>query len=459
MAESPEKRVRDAARRGEEAVFNAGETVPAALVVELACKPEGDESVHPKGVQIMGATIIGELDFEDRTLTRPLWLERCAITDGITLDRARARVLGIQDCPDIGGIAADSLYLASSLFLRGSTVTGRVFLVKADIGGNLDCDRAHLDGGNGPALQADGLKVCGDLFLQDGFKAKGTIRLLGADIGGDLSLAGAALDGGAGKALQADKVTVGGHLILLDRFTAKGALVLSGAHVGTLNDSWDCWPTQKGGLELYGFTYGAIAAHCALDAKSRLRWLRLQPKRDYFDPQPYEQLAKVMKAQGHNADARAVLIAKERDRRPFLPWHKRFLSFWFDVLVGYGYRPWLAAAWMAVFIAGGALLVARADHLGHMVPAKERVYMDKLYAESRVLPAEYPHLQPVVYSLDVFLPFVDLQQEDYWMPTDQRGQSRVFGRGMMLWRWLHIALGWALSALFVAGITGLIKKE
>ncbi|OAN48877.1 hypothetical protein A6A05_02515 [Magnetospirillum moscoviense] len=390
--------------------MDVGETIPAALVVELACKPEGDESVHPKGVQIRGATIIGELDFEDRTLTRPLWLSECTIADGINLRGARAKVLGFQDCPKIGGIEAGELRVDRSLLLRRSTVKGRVYLIGADIGGSLECSGSYLDGGDEPALRADMLKVAGAIFLRNGFRAN-------------------------------------------------GALVLDRAHVGALNDSPDCWPTQKGGLELNGFTYGALAAHCGLDSDSRLRWLHLQPKLNYFDPQPYEQLAKVMKAQGHNADARAVLIAKERDRRPFLQWHKRVLSVLFDVLVGYGYRPWLAAVWMAVFIAGGALAVAQADHLGHMVPAKERVYMDKAYVADRVLPAEYPHLQPVVYSLDVFLPFVDLQQEDYWMPTDQRGQARVFGRGMMLWRWLHIAFGWALSALFVAGITGLIKKE
>ncbi|MBF0324659.1 MAG: hypothetical protein HQL42_06250 [Alphaproteobacteria bacterium] len=390
--------------------LDVGETIPAALVVELACKPEGDESVHPEGVRIDMATIFGCLNFEGRTLTRPLWLSQCTIASGINLNHARAKVLGLVDCPRIGGIEADNLRTDGSLILSGSKVQGRAFLIGGQVDGDVDCSGAHLDGYGGPALQADRLKVVGALFLREGFRAK-------------------------------------------------GLLVLDHAAVGTLVDDPDCWPTPPGGLSLNGFTYDAIAAHCRLDARSRLDWLHLQPKEGFFDPQPYEQLAKVMKAQGHNADARAVLIAKERDRRPFLPRRKRVLSFWFDALVGYGYRPWLAAVWMAVFIAGGALAVAQADHLGHMVPAKERVYMDKLYAESRVLPAEYPHLQPVVYSLDVFLPFVDLQQEDYWMPTDQRGQARVFGRGMMLWRWLHIALGWALSALFVAGITGLIKKE
>jgi hypothetical protein len=130
-----------------------------------------------------------------------------------------------------------------------------------------------------------------------------------------------------------------------------------------------------------------------------------------------------------------------------------------DKVVGYGYSPWRALIPMTAFILFGWLLFAAADRYGHMVPAKERVYMDREYKDTHVLPTDYPHLQPLVYSIDLFLPFVDLHQEDYWTPTDQRGQNRRLGHFAKVWRWVHIGLGWVLSALFVAGITGLVKRE
>jgi len=36
------------------------------------------------------------------------------------------------------------------------------------------------------AIVADGLKLEGDIFLNEGFHAEGAVRLLGATIGGDL---------------------------------------------------------------------------------------------------------------------------------------------------------------------------------------------------------------------------------------------------------------------------------
>ncbi len=176
MGNTPEEKVRRAAKLGEFAIFTPGETIPASLIVELACCAEGDSSVHAKGVRIKDATIEGQLDFEDRTLTRPLILVGCAIAAGICLDRSRAAVLSFVDCPEIGGIAANSLVTEASLFLRGSKVTGRVSLVGARIDGALDCDGATLDGNGGNALDGDGLHVAGGLFLRGGFFATGRLN-------------------------------------------------------------------------------------------------------------------------------------------------------------------------------------------------------------------------------------------------------------------------------------------
>ncbi|CUW40411.1 protein of unknown function [Magnetospirillum sp. XM-1] len=131
------------------------------------------EKGPPKGLRITGATIQGRLDFEGCTLPRPLLLGACTIADGITLRRATAMDLGFQVCPLIGGIEGGGLKVDNDLFLRRSTITGRVFLAGAKIGGNLECNGATLDGGEGNAMNADRLEVKGGVFLRDGFSAKG----------------------------------------------------------------------------------------------------------------------------------------------------------------------------------------------------------------------------------------------------------------------------------------------
>jgi hypothetical protein len=79
----------------------------------------------------------------------------------------------------------------------------------------------------------------------------------------------------------------------------------------------------------------------------------------------------------------------------------------------------------------------------------------------------YERLYPLLYSLDVFLPFVNLHQEHYWWPdADASGRCRVLratvncrGSFVLYYLWAQIIAGWILSAIFVAGVTGLIKGD
>jgi hypothetical protein len=54
------------------------------------------------------------------------------------------------------------------------------------------------------------------------------------------------------------------------------------------------------------------------------------------------------------------------------------------------------------------------------------------------------------YSLDLFLPFVDLQADDVWKPKTNERFLRHYVR-------LHVMLGWILVPLVLAALTGLIK--
>ena len=79
----------------------------------------------------------------------------------------------------------------------------------------------------------------------------------------------------------------------------------------------------------------------------------------------------------------------------------------------------------------------------------------------------YPRLFPLLYSLDVFLPFVNLHQEHYWWPdADGSGECTILGRKfgvrgsvVQYYLWLQIMSGWLLSAIFLAGVTGLMRSD
>jgi hypothetical protein len=207
-------------------------------------------------------------------------------------------------------------------------------------------------------------------------------------------------------------------------------------------DDEQSWP-PAGRLLLDGFEYRALAGTAPLSSTQRLRWLRLQPPRP-FAPQPYEQLAKVLRAMGHEQDARAILVAKQKDRlrfaelsRPARAWG-RFLG----VTICHGYAPWRSLVFIAAFLLLGWGVFGCAGELGVMQSLKES--------------ASQP-LQPFMYSADVFFPFLDLHQETHWLPDPRRAPP--WGAVMRWYLWLHIVMGWVFSTLAVAAFTGLVRKD
>jgi hypothetical protein len=85
----------------------------------------------------------------------------------------------------------------------------------------------------GYTLAADGVKVAGNILLNEGFASAGALRLAGADIAGSLICGDAQLDGcdENGYALVADEIRVGGSMLLNQGFTSCGAVRLPGANI------------------------------------------------------------------------------------------------------------------------------------------------------------------------------------------------------------------------------------
>jgi hypothetical protein len=61
---------------------------------------------------------------------------------------------------------------------------------------------------------------------------------------------------------------------------------------------------------------------------------------------------------------------------------------------------------------------------------------------------------------------VNLRQEQHWWPDESASECTIFGlkipvRGSVLryYLWLQVIAGWLLSAIFIAGVTGLIHND
>lgn len=212
-----EKALIAACREGQVCEVNDGElpaegatepSVRAALIRLLAL--EGT-SLHEKGVWLKGAVITGQLDLSFDRCRGRLFLLNCRFAEKPRMLQTELAQLSLGGS-HLPGLFAQGSKVTGSMFLRGVTATGTVAVNGAQIGGQLDCTGATLDGGKGEALNAQGAKVTGSMIL-DGVTATGTVDVGGAQIGGQLDCEGATLNGGRGKALNGQSLRVEGQFL------------------------------------------------------------------------------------------------------------------------------------------------------------------------------------------------------------------------------------------------------
>ena len=481
-----ERKLIDACRTGKPCNFD--EEAPEIGTEANTIRPElirflllgGDEKtpVHPTGVRLRGAWIGGDLDLVSCHCSRPLLLPICKIGGELILYGAELPLLSLAGS-HISGIRGDGLRVRGDVSLRrGFKADGPVRLVGATIGGNMDCENGSFNASSGFALVCDRAVIAGNVFLRSGFLAEGLVRLLGAQIGGNLECDKGSFTAKEGIALNLDHAVITGGLFFRNVTAVTGTVDLSACTAEVLVDdaaSWGMVPR----LSLNGFRYGRIS-YGPTDATTRIAWLKttqLKGYEDEFWPQPWEKLIKVLREMGHEEDAKLVAMAKQdemRARGKIRPLARPFHAL-FGWLAGYGYRPLRTVGWMLGVWLSCSVLYLSAGVTGTMAPS------DALTVEQHAddcgkpvgthnstwttcpnLPKEYTTFNPWLYSLDVILPLVDLQQEKLWAPLVMKDDAKtwiwqgVFARWVM---WFEILFGWVGSLLLAAVLGNLPKRD
>jgi hypothetical protein len=141
----------------------------------------------------------------------------------------------------------------------------------------------------------------------------------------------------------------------------------------------------------------------------------------------------------------------------------RFYNYFLGLTIAHGYRPQNALWYSSALIILGAVVFNYGYANQLISPSSNFGPFDE--SKSQVSP-NYPVFNPVVYSIDVFLPIVDFHQESHWLPNGKRGRDiNLFlfktssDKLFLYYFWLHIVLGWILTSLSVAGFTGLIRSQ
>lgn len=470
-----EQRLVDWLQRGNRGTCEISEEVPEAPTPDVTLRATlirylalgGCEACRPPetGVRVKGAWIKGDdsrgnntrgLDFEGASLPFDLGLRACRIPDRMIFRSAKVRNLFLGESCLGAEFMGDRLQAAGGIFLRNTKVLGSLSLDGARIGGDLVCE---------------------------GTKLRATVR-----------------------ALSADRSQIAGTMFMCDNAEIGGRVSLIAAEIGDVHDDPRCWPQR---IELDHCRYrGFLGPEAPTDANRRLDWLsRSEQQPGEFRPDAYEHCAKVLREMGHEADARVILIEKEKLQRkaqreregqalaelrkamaekPGLQGKFIASSAWLwlrtrwdgalGFFVGYGRKP-LNALWRGLLPmwAIGTVVFLLVAWVGQIKPNLPQLQVHPAWVDcaewgARRWPSHatqvacfrdqpegqsYPHFNALFYSADTLFPVVSLEMQSYWIPDD----TKPLGMLARWYLWAHIIMGWALTLLAVAGFSGLIKTD
>ena len=486
-----------------------GETAPAirAGLLRLALTGADPELTLPdKGLRLKGARIEGVLDLRAVETRFDMAFSSCHFTDRPEMMNARLRSVYMTDCY-LPGLFADGAVLEGSLFLRGGTlVKGDLRLAGTRIEGDMQLCDVALKAEGQDAVFAPTLKVGGSVYLGDypfsetrtELQCEGAIFLASAQIENDLFITRCAVSPkeGAGGGLFASseehgpqnaislaRARIGGILYFRENQIARGAVSLAGCHAARLRDE-PSGPGASYPVRLDGFTYDDFSRHAETGLEARLEWLARRPEDADFTAQPYEQFARVLTHMGHRSDARTVRMRKEavlrrEDRRTLRARDGRTLRWWLsgaadlimEYAVGFGYRPGRALALAVVLVVALGLFFAQVWRAGDMAPNAAPILVSAGWqaavqshpdnpAEFWSAPGQagqdYETFNAIAYAADVFVPLVSLGQEAAWAPSTSRSP---LGRVGWWLRWIAAGLGWVLTALGAAAVTGAVRQD
>ncbi|MFV0411104.1 MAG: hypothetical protein ACK5LJ_15815 [Paracoccus sp. (in: a-proteobacteria)] len=458
-----------------------------------------NHSVFASGIRADGLEAAGCLFLRDITSEGELSLPGARIGGDLSLSRARLPQMGIA-------LGADGVMVRGSVFLRNMLAGGEVRLLGAQVAGSLDCEGMVLSEpgakdvpaipgapGQGSAapgfvsMSADGIELRGGLLLRNS-RIAGELRLPGARIGGDLDCEGAILSA-PGMALNSDGAQITGTWFWRNGAKSLGTIDMNGARIGAIDDDPACWPDR---ILLNRCQYGALVG-TGVSGAARRDWLARStpPEGRGFWSQPYEECARVLRAAGLGADARGLMIEKERRLRQVRHqqlgqelgtsqgffrgtglFFKRWLLWFWDRIAGltlaYGCRPYQALVPMLLLLLFGAWVFGRAADQGAIRPVRTDMQSAVEWADCANPPERqpecflqrpgamsYPRFNSLIYSADTLIPAIPLGMQSYWAPDDRK----LAGDTAQSYLWVHIALGWTLIFLALAGFAGLISSD
>lgn len=346
-----------------------------------------------KGALFTGIEVTGNAFFNQTLFEGPFLMDDGTVGGQFQADEARF-------LNSSNGALFNQIFIQDTASFNRAWFEGGVDFSGAEILGQFQANGAHFQHPERPAILSS-LKVDTDAFFRKTVW-KGPVRFWGSEIQGAFDLSEASFQNPAA-------IVDFSHLRARDVF---------------FRDSF-----FAGTLRLDHLSYQSIDAG---DREGEFGNLFTLAERASFNAGVYGRMERFLQERGLPSAANEIFIAcKERERRERLPrysllwWTNGFLG----IAAGHGRHPERVleiSAWIVIF---GGLLVFRSGRMKSHDP----------YAKLQ--------FNPFWYSLDIFLPLVDLRTACEWTPKPQSRWVRHYQR-------IHILLGWILVPLFLASLFG-----
>ncbi len=363
-------------------------------------------------VILIGAKVDGQLAMGGSTFKGKVDMNSLEVDGSLLMHAAEIKKEGKTiSIPTVfeGDVILIGAKVGGQLEMGGSTFKGKMNMDSLQVGSHLLMRNAKFETGEGIYLLVS--QISGNLDISNSKKIP-SLDLTGATIKGEFSL--------------------GSEMLPHAEFQKGATLTLRNTETGALQDLEKSWEGLK--LELTGFTYKRLGGYAAGEKHSMatrgVDWMKgWLARQEHYSPQPYEQLAKVLRESGHKGKADDILFVK-KDRE----WGEAlgvngFKYIWMYIqreTIGYGFRiHYLLRPVIFMVVLGVSILFLSKQ--GDFVSVAEGVS----------------------YTLDRLLPIINLDKKFLDIPLE--GFPRYYF-------YFHQIIGWFLASILIAGLSGITKK-
>ena len=394
-------------------------------------------------LSMAGSTFNSELNMNLISIGGSLLMSTDAKFNNVVLDGAKIDGdLNMFSSTFAGGLDMDLLSVGGSLFMNNA-IYKNVKLAGAKIENIVDMRDANFKG----ELDMNSTLI-GSSLIMSRTKFENMTNLTFLSVGSNLEIQGAVLrrlDLTGARIEQTLRLSRAGesniewkNYELEDETPQPPKLTLKNVKVDVLQDTEESWPDHLE-LELEGFTFNHLAGP-GLNGQEMphqrgsdwfVDWLKAD---ETYSPQPYRQLAGVLRTAGLEEMANDILFAsRERTRKESSSSVKGAILWVLKNVIGYGYggRIFWALAWIGGFVAAGTLIL----------------YFSKERSRHYILRDRF--VDCAFYSLDMILPLIHLRERHYYAVDLITWIKYYF--------YIHKIMGYILVFFVIAGLSGLTK--